>query len=163
MSDPRERTVRWEDPALALESARGRSGLEVLRAIVAGELPPPPMARLLGFDIVEAKEGRVVFAATPGEHVYNPLGLVHGGFACTLLDSAMGCSIHSMLPAGVGYSTTDLQIRFIRGMSLATGEVRAEGRAVHVGRSTAVAEGRLTDGKGTLFAVATTGCAIFRP
>ena len=101
--------------------------------------------------------------ATPGEEHYNPIGVVHGGFAMTLFDSAMGCAIHSKLPAGVGYTTTDVQVRLIRGMTKDTGTVRCEATAVHVGRCTAVAEAKLYDREGGCWASATTGCAILRP
>lgn len=159
----RERIVRWADPHASAAQTHGLSGLEALRAIVSGAIAPPPMVALLGMSLTEVDEGRAVFEADPGEHLYNPIGMVHGGFACTILDSAMGCAVHSTLPAGTGYSTTDVQVRLIRAITVSTGRVRAEGRAIHVGRSTAVAEGRLSDANGKLLATATTACAIIRP
>lgn len=157
----RVRTFDWEDPARLLAALEGRSGLDGLGAIAEGVIPPPPIARLLGFELVEVAHGHVVFAFEPEEWMYNPLGSVHGGVAATVLDSCMGCAVHTTLDAGVGYTTTDLHVRYLRPMSLATGRVRAEGRVVHSGRRTATADGRLiVDGDGTLLAHATTGCAI---
>jgi uncharacterized protein (TIGR00369 family) len=139
------------------------SGLELIRGIAAGELPPPPIAELLGFEIVEAEPGRAVFAVTPTEWMYNPIGSVHGGVAATLLDSCMGCAVHTTLPAGVGYTTSDLHVRYIRAMSSATGRVLAEGRVVHAGRRMATAEGRLhAASDDTLIAHASTACMILR-
>src|SRR5881409_2097459 len=120
------------------------SGLEHLRLLADGTLPPPPMNVLMGFDLVEVDDGRVVFAATPSERLYNPLGSVHGGFAATLLDSAMGCAVQTRLPAGVGYTTLELSVNLVRGITVATGPVLAEGTVRHAGRRTATAEAALT-------------------
>jgi uncharacterized protein (TIGR00369 family) len=110
---------------------------------------------------VEVEDGRGVFAMEPAEWMYNPIGSVHGGIAATLLDSCMGCAVHTTLVAGVGYTTTDLQVRYIRGMSHATGRVLAEGRVVHRGRRTATAEGRLfVESDETLLAHGSAGCVI---
>jgi uncharacterized protein (TIGR00369 family) len=158
----RERLVRWEDPAVTAGALRDLSGLDGMRAVRDGRLPPPPIAVLMNFRIAEVDSGRVVFEATPGEEHYNPIGVVHGGYAMTLFDSAMGCAIHTMLPQGVGYTTTDVQVRLIRGLTKETGLVRCEGVVLHVGRTTAVAEGKLYDREGKLLGAATTGCAIFR-
>jgi uncharacterized protein (TIGR00369 family) len=139
------------------------SGIELLRAIVAGELPPPPIAQLLAMSLDEVQEGRAVFSLEPAEWMYNPIGSVHGGIAATILDSCMGCAIHSLLPAGVGYTTSDLQIRYSRGMTVQTGRVLAEGTVVHAGRRLATAEGRLTvAATGKLIAHATIGCVVLR-
>jgi uncharacterized protein (TIGR00369 family) len=158
----RTRTIRWTDPMVGPEILRTMSGLEALRALIRGEVPAPPIADLMGFTLVEADEGVAVFEGTPAEYHYNPIGVVHGGFALTMMDSALGCAIHSTLPAGVGYTTTDVQVRFIRGITKDTGVVRAAATAIHVGRSTGIAEARLTDTKGNLLAFGTTACAIFR-
>ena len=163
MQVTRERLVRWEDPLASAATLRTLSGLEAIRAVRDGLVPPPPIANLIGFSIVEADEGRVVFEGYPGEEHYNPIGVVHGGFALALFDSAMGCAIHTTLPNGVGYTTTDLQVRYIRAMSVATGRVLAEGRVVHGGKRSATAEGRLFAGsEETLIAHGTTGCMILR-
>lgn len=159
----RERVVRWEDPTASAAVARGLSGIEAMRAYIAGDIPPPPIAMLMGFRLVEAGDGSAAFEGTPGEEHYNPLGTVHGGYAMALFDSALGCSIHTRLPAGVGYTTTDVQVRLIRGLTKETGLVRCEASVVHVGRSTAIAEARLYDRERRVLGFATTGCAVLRP
>jgi uncharacterized protein (TIGR00369 family) len=157
----RTRSFSWEDPSTGAAVARGFSGLECMHAIMDGTLPPPPIAQLLDFTIVEAEEGRAVFAMEPAEWMYNPIGSVHGGIAATLIDSCMGCAVHTTLEAGVAYTTADLQVRYIRAMSDTTGRVLAVGRVVHRGRRTATAEGRLFVGSDeTLIAHASTGCVI---
>lgn len=158
----RTRTVRWHDPRLLGESARGLSGLEFLKKIAAGELPPPPLAVLLNFDLVELSEGRATFAVKPAEYHYNPIGVVHGGLAATLLDSAMGCAVHSTLPPGAGYTTLEIKVNFIRAMTAETGQVRCEAKTIHVGGRTATAEGRVVDEAGRLYAHGTTTCLILR-
>jgi uncharacterized protein (TIGR00369 family) len=144
-------------------AGRGLSGLEYLRKIVAGELPRPPISALMNFGITELSEGRAVFTVEPAEYHYNPIGVVHGGLAATILDSAMGCAVHSMLPAGVGYTTLEIKVNYIRPMTAETGGVRCEARVIHVGGRTATAEGRVVDQSGKLYAHATTTCIIFRP
>ncbi|MDQ4129342.1 MAG: PaaI family thioesterase [Actinomycetota bacterium] len=158
----RTRTVRWEDPAPGAEAAREMGGLEYLRAMLGGELPGPPIARLVGFDLLEVEEGRAVFECEPAEYHYNPIGSVHGGLACTLLDSAMGCAIHTELPAGVGYTTVELKVNFLRPITTQTRRLLCEGTAIHVGGRIATAEARLTDESGRLYGHATTTCMIFR-
>ena len=156
-------TVRWEDPRPLAEVGRGLSGLEYLQKIVAGELPRPPMSALMNFSLVELSEGYAVFAVEPAEYHYNPIGVIHGGLAATLLDSAMGCAVHSMLPAGVGYTTLEVKVNFVRAMTAETGQVRCEAKLIHVGGRTATAEGRIVDEDGKLYAHGTTTCLIFRP
>jgi uncharacterized protein (TIGR00369 family) len=157
----RTRSFSWEDPAALAAAGRELPGLQYMQAIVAGTLPAPPIARLLEFAVVEVEEGRALFAMQPAEWMYNPIGSVHGGVAATLLDSCMGCAVHTTLAAGVGYTTADLQVRYLRGMSDATGRVLAEGRVVHRGRRTATAEGRLfAESDETPIAHGTTGCLI---
>ncbi len=160
----RVRTFEWQDPVAALELGAGLSGLEVMRAISDGSIPPPPLARLIDTAVVEVEEGRAVFALEPAEWMYNPIGSVHGGIAATILDSCMGCAVHTTLPAGVGYATTDLQVRYLRSMRAGEGRVLAEGRVVHAGRRTATAEGRLflEGDESVLFAHGSTGCTILR-
>jgi uncharacterized protein (TIGR00369 family) len=140
------------------------TGLEVLRAIAAGELPGAPIAELLGFEPIEAEEGRVVFAAVPEAKHYNPIGTVHGGLAATLLDSAMGCAVHSTLPAGVGYTTLELKVNFTRPITAETGRILCEGNLVHRGGRVATAEGRVVaEATGKLLAHGTTTCLILSP
>jgi uncharacterized protein (TIGR00369 family) len=154
--------VAHADP-LAL-AARGRelSGMEYVRAIFSGELPPPPIATLMGFRGVEAESGRAVFEMEPGPQHYNPIGSVHGGVALTLLDSAMGCAIHTMLERGVGYTTLEVKTNFVRPILAETGLIRCEGTVLHAGSRVATAEGRLTDAAGKLLAHGTTTCLILR-
>lgn len=156
------RTFTWEDPiVLAVAAADGRTGLEFMRAIATGELPPPPIAQLLGMEVIEVSEGRAVFALTPAEWMFNPIGSVHGGIAATLLDSCMGCAVHTTLPAVTGYTTSDLQVRYLRSMSASTGRVLAEGTVIHSGRRQATAAGRITTAAtGKVLATASTGCLI---
>jgi uncharacterized protein (TIGR00369 family) len=162
MSDSRTRTISWEDPHALANAGAGLSGIEYLRKIVAGELPPPPIGVLMNFRIGEVSEGHAVFLVTPEEYHYNPIGVVHGGVAATLLDSAMGCAVHSTLPAGARYTTLEIKVNYIRPMSAETGEVRCEANIIHVGARTATAEGKIVDQQGKLYAHATTTCIIFR-
>jgi uncharacterized protein (TIGR00369 family) len=137
------------------------AGIDFVRAIFAGQLPEPPiMQGIAPFDCT-AEPGMVVIHSIPGFRHYNPIGSVHGGYAATLLDSAMGLAVHSMLPAGTGYTTLEFKISFIRGMTQDTGAVRSEGRTLNVGRRTATAEARITDANGRLLAHATTTCLVF--
>jgi uncharacterized protein (TIGR00369 family) len=158
----RTRTVSWEDPAPGAEAAGKMSGLEYLRAMMRGDLPVPPMAALMGFGLVEVEEGRAVFECVPAEYHYNPIGAVHGGFACTLFDSAMGCAVHTELPAGVGYTTVELKVNLLRPITAETGRLLCEGETIHVGGRIATAEARLKDESGRLYGHATTTCMIFR-
>lgn len=158
----RTRTVTWEDPVALAKAAQGLSGLEFLRKIIAGELPPPPLGVLMNFRIAELREGHAVFTVDPKEYHYNPIGVVHGGVAATLLDSAMGCAVHSTLPAGAGYTTLEIKVNFLRPMSEKTGEVRCEANIIHVGARTATAEGKIVDANGKLYAHGTTTCLILR-
>jgi uncharacterized protein (TIGR00369 family) len=156
----RTRTVTWQDPRALAEAGRGIAGLEFLRAIVSGKLPPPPIAVVLGFDLVEVDTGRAVFEVTPGEHHYNPLGVVHGGLAMTLLDSCMGCAVQTHMPAGSGYTTLEAKTNLVRAITADTGRLRAIGTTLHVGKRMATAEGRLEDAAGKLYAHATTTCIV---
>jgi uncharacterized protein (TIGR00369 family) len=157
----RSRTFTWSDPAINADHVGRRSGLEMLRAMIAGELPPPPIMRLLGMDRLEADEGRVVVWMVAQEFHYNPLGTVHGGVLSTLLDTAAGCAVHSVLPAGVGYTSLDLNTKFLRPATVASGMLRCEGSVLSRGRRTALAEARLTDERGALVAHATSTCLLF--
>ena len=160
----RTRTIAWEDPVASFARAAELSGMEYLRALMAGEIPPPPIAETLATWPVEVEDGRAVFECEPAEFHYNPIGLVHGGLAATLLDSAMGCAVQTRLEAGVGYSTLDLSVRYLRPMTRDTGTVRAKGAVVHLGRATATAEGRIVAAAtGKLLATATTSCLVARP
>lgn len=157
----RTRTVTWEDPLASARVGATLSGIDYLRAVADAKLPPPPIALLLGFDIEEVEEGRVVFTAETGEHQYNPIGVVHGGLAATLLDSAMGCAVHSRLPAGRGYTTLEIKVNYVRAIKRESGPLRAIGTVVHIGSKTATAEARLLDREGRLCAHASTTCMLF--
>ena len=160
----RELTVTWSDPAALAEAGMRMSGLDYLRAIGAGELPMPPIARLMGFEGIDVEDGRIVFSCTPGEQHFNPIGMVHGGLAMTLLDSAMGCAVHTTLPAGTGYTSLEAKVNFTRPITADTGRILAEGTVVHRGSRVATAEGRLTAAKtGKLLAHASTTCLVMAP
>lgn len=158
----RTRTYEWDDPSATVSAVATLPGIDALRAVAAGDLPAPPMARTLGLELVEVDEGRVVFEADPAEFLLNPLGTVHGGFAATMLDSALGCAVHSTLPAGSGYTTVDLGVKLVRAITPETGRLRAEATAVHVGGRVGTAEARLVDLDGRLYAQGTTTCLILR-
>jgi uncharacterized protein (TIGR00369 family) len=160
----RERTYGWTDPLATAAAAAETDGLTFLRRLSTGELPPPPIATTLGFTLREVEHGRVGFVLERvGEHLYNPIGSVHGGVFATLLDSAAGCAVHSALPAGVRYTSLDLSVKFLRGLGAGSGPVRCEGVLVHLGGRTALAEARLFDGAGRLCAHATSSCLLTRP
>jgi uncharacterized protein (TIGR00369 family) len=170
----RNLSIFWEDPVEGAVRAAGMSGLEALHAIMAGELPPPPIALLLGLEPVEVSDGRAVFAAEPGERHLGgsapydrfaayprSTGVVHGGLAATLLDTATGCAVQSTLPAGVGYTTLELNVNFTRPMTRETGRVLCRGEVVHRGGRVATAEARLiAEETGKLLAHGTSTCLI---
>jgi uncharacterized protein (TIGR00369 family) len=145
----------------SLEEMKRMSGVDFLRGILEGRVPPPPMAQTLDFHLMEVTEGRAVFQGEPGHAFYNPIGSVHGGWASTLLDSCMGCAVHSTLPQGQGYITVDIKVNLIRALSHATGPVRAIGTIVNAGRTIAIAEGRLVGPEGRLYAHGTSTCMVF--
>ncbi len=161
MENNRTRTVTWADPMIGAHAALEMSGLEYLQAILRGDFPPPPIAMTLDYTLLEVEEGRAVFGGTPAEFHYNPIGVVHGGIACTLLDSALGCAVQSKLPKGVAYTTVQLNVNLIRALTIETGFVRCEAKAIHVGRQMGTAEAEIRDAQGKLYAHATTTCLIF--
>ena len=141
----------------------GLSGLEFMRALSQGTIPPAPIAQLLGMRAVKVDVGLVVFACTPDESVYNPIGLVHGGLMCTMADSAAGCAVHTTLAAGVGYSSIDITVNFLRPVTLASGTLTATGRVVKPGRRVATAAVEIADGAGKLVATASSSCLVMAP
>jgi uncharacterized protein (TIGR00369 family) len=159
----RTRVITWEDPTMAVQTGKVISGLDYLKALQSGELPPPPVAALMGMWISEVSEGRAVFSVEPAEYHYNPLGTMHGGVIATLLDSALGCVVQSVLPAGTSYTTLELKVNYVRAITVKTGIVHAEGKIIHLGGRVATAEARLTDEAGKLYAHATTTCIVMRP
>ncbi len=159
----RVRSYKWADPAASAAAARELAGLEFLTEIAAGRLPPPPVAATMDFTITSVQPGLVLFELTPAEFHYNPIGSVHGGVAATLCDSACGCAVQSMLPAGAYYVSQDISVKFLRPVLASTGRLSCEGTVVHLGARTALAQARLTDEDGKLRAHATSSCLIFRP
>ena len=155
-------SVDAADPRAVAAAGLKLAGLDYVRAIFAGELPAPPISELMGFRLVDAAAGRAVFEMTPGPQHYNPIGSVHGGIALTLLDSAMGCAVHSTLDPGDIYTTLEFKINFMRALTHETGEVQGIGTVINVTRTTAVAEGRIEDASGKLYAFATSTCVIRR-
>ncbi len=144
-----------------VETVLTMTGIELLNAMIARQLPGPPIMELLDFTLTEVENGRAVFEGVPQFKHYNPLGTVHGGYTATLLDSCMGCAVHTTLPKGIGYTTLEFKVSLIRALTKDTGLVRAEGKVLNAGRRAATAEGRVTDSKGRLLAHATTTCLIF--
>ena len=149
------------DPRAVADAGLKLAGMDYIQAIFRGELPAPPISELMGFRGVEAEPGRAVFEMTPGPQHYNPIGSVHGGVALTLLDSAMGCAVHTLLEQGVGYTTLEVKTNFVRPITADTGLIRCEGTVLHRGSRVATAEGKLTDAAGKLLAHGTTTCLVF--
>ncbi|AOY93348.1 thioesterase [Cupriavidus sp. USMAA2-4] len=143
------------------QDLRARSGLQFFEDMLAGRLPGPPIGELMDFVPVEFEVGRFVFQGTPGARHYNPIGTVHGGYAATLLDSCVGCAIHTQLPAGKGYTTLELKVNYVRPLTAETGPIRAEGKVVSLTNQIGIAEGRIVDVRGKLYAYATTTCLLF--
>ncbi|MEU6141862.1 PaaI family thioesterase [Streptomyces sp. NPDC047081] len=157
----RSRTYDWQDPSISASAVGQGSGLDFLREILAGRLPAPPIAATLGMDLDEVDHGHAVFSLTPGEEHYNPIGSVHGGIYATMLDSAAGCAVQSTLPQGMGYTSLDLAVKFLRPVTADMGKVRAVGSVLSSGRRTALAEARLLDESDRLLAHATSTCMLF--
>jgi uncharacterized protein (TIGR00369 family) len=163
LSTGRSKTVTWEDPSVSAAAMASMSGLELLQGIIEGRIPPPPIAELFGARLVSIGDGSARFTCLPDESTYNPIGLVHGGMLCTLLDSAAGCAVHTMLPAGVGYSTVEIKVSFLAAVRADTGTIEAEGRVLRLGRQIAFAEAHARTADGKLVGHATTSLAVMRP
>lgn len=173
ISDTEATLARWHEEAAAVRARRsgigvarpeqveGLSGMQVFEAMMAGRLPAPPIGQTLDFELVQVEPGMAVFQGRPGPAHYNPMGTVHGGWFATLLDSAVGCAVHSTLPAGKAYTTLELKINIVRALTERVPLVRAEGRVVHGGSQVATAEGRLVGPDGKLYAHASTTCLVF--
>lgn len=136
------------------------SGLELMKRVMDGRIAKPPIADTLDFTLIDVSEGSAVFEGTPAKKHYNPLGTVHGGYAATLLDSALGCAVHTKMAPGQTYTTLEIKVNYVRAMTAATGAVRAEGHVIHVGKRVATAEARLVDKDGKLYAHASTTCLV---
>src|SRR5215207_4590170 len=159
--DANSRTVSWHDPLITAAGALERSGLETMEAIRDGVLPPAPIGRLMQFDVRAVEEGRVEFGCTLDESVYNPIGVVHGGLVCTLLDSVLGCAVHTTLPAGVAYTSIELKVNYLRAVHATSGPLTAIGRVVKPGRRVAFAEGEVLDAAGRTVATASSSLLVF--
>ncbi|MFF2556519.1 PaaI family thioesterase [Nocardia sp. NPDC058058] len=156
----RSKTVYWHDPKVSLEAAPGRTGLEYLTAMVDGEIPGAPIAGLMNMRPVRVANGDVVFVCTPDESMYNPIGMIHGGVACTLLDTAAGCAVHTTLAANVGYTSIEIKINYLRPIHAHTGELTVHGWVTKPGRRVAFAEADVRDADGTMLATATSTCLV---
>lgn len=158
--EPRSRTLTWHDPMLAAAAGATMSGLDYLRAVAAGDLPPAPISSHFSMRAVQVDPGVVVFECVPDESAYNPIGLVHGGLVCTLLDSVTACAVHTTLPAGTAYTSVELKVSYLRPVHGDSGVLTATGRVVKPGRRIAFAEGEVVDADGKVLATATTSCLV---
>ena len=161
--DLRSKSVTWNDPATLAAEAGVLPGREFLQAIIDGRLPPPPIANLTGARLVSVDDGEAVFRCAPDESTYNPIGMVHGGLLCTLLDSAAGCAVHTCLPAGAGYGTIEIKVSFLEPLHADVGEIEVHGHALRVGGRVAFAEAHARDTRGRLVGHATTSIAVIQP
>lgn len=157
----RERTIRWEDPMATALQGMTMSGLDYFRAMMAGDLPPSPIAATMQFTMTEAEHGRVVFTCTPDESVYNPIGVVHGGLVCTLLDSAAGCALHTTLPQGKGYTSVEIKVSYLKAVRADSGPLTVTGTVLKAGSRVGFTEASVVDGSGTLVATATSTLLVF--
>ena len=158
--EPRHKTITWYDPLAAAEQGKALSGIDHLRAIMSGQLPPPPIAAHFAFGPTSVAPGEVTFTCTPDESAYNPIGLVHGGLVCTLLDSVTGCAVQTTLPAGVGYTSIEIKVSYLRPVHGHTGELSAHGWVTKPGRRVAFAEGDVRDPDGKIIATASSTCLV---
>lgn len=156
----RSRTYEWIDPMHTAHTGRSMSGYDFLKGLLDGRIPPPPIAETIGFRPSALEPGKVSFEFEPKEFHYNPLGMVHGGVISTILDTALGCALQSQLPQGTGYTTLELKVNFVRAVTIKSGLLKADGRLVHLGRTTAVTEADLRDLTGKLYAHATCTCLL---
>jgi uncharacterized protein (TIGR00369 family) len=158
--EPRSKTITWHDPLLTADAGAGLSGLEFLRSIRDGILPPPPMAAHFGLRLRDVEVGRVVFECEPDESAYNPIGMVHGGLVCTLADSVAGCAVHSTLESGLAYTSIDLNVSYLRAVTSGSGTLVAVGVVTKPGRRVAFAAVEIHDGQGKLVATASSSCLV---
>ena len=158
---PRSKTVTWHDPMATASAGAELSGLDFLLAVRDGIYPIAPIGALMDYRIVTASEGEVVFAGTPDESVYNPIGTVHGGYVCTVLDTVTACAVHSTLPKGMGYTSLDLNVSYLRAVTRDSGLLTARGWVTRPGRRAAFAQGEITDAYGKVVATATSTCLVF--
>lgn len=159
--DEQSRTVTWHDPGPTTRQGLQMAGADYLQAVVEGRMPPPPIANVLLSQLVSVEPGRVVFTCTPDQSTYNPIGTVHGGLVCTLLDSAAGCAIHSVLPAGRGYTSVEIKVNYLKAVRQETGTLTAVGTVVKTGARVGFTEATVTDESGALVATASSTLLIF--
>ena len=155
------RTVTWHDPAPTVARGMTIPGIDYLKAMIARELPPPPMARLMQFDLVEAEPGKVVFTCEPDASMYNPNGAIHGGLVCTVLDSVAGLALHSTLPAGKGYTSIEIKVNYLKAVRVNAGPLTATGTVVKSGSRVGFTEGVVADASGAIVATATSTLLVF--
>lgn len=159
--EPSTRTVTWYDPERSAAMGLQLAGIDYLRAMFDGELPPPPISDLIRMQLVEVEEGRVVFTCEPDRSAYNPIGTVHGGLVCTLLDSVAGCALHSTLPQGKGYTSVEIKVSYLRPVLASSGTLTATGIVVKTGSRVGFTEGVVTDAAGNTVATATSTLLVF--
>jgi uncharacterized protein (TIGR00369 family) len=157
----RSKTISWQDPMIGAAAMTTMSGLDYLRALQAGDFPPPPILSVMNLDLVSVGEGTVTFTAQPDESHYNPIGAVHGGFACTVLDSVTGCAVQTTLPHGLGYTSLEIKVNYLAGITATTGPLTAVGTVIKPGKRVAFAEGVLTDSTGKIVATASSTLLVF--
>ena len=157
----RSRVITWHDPLLGAGRAMGMTGLDYLRAMIDGEIPPPPIVALMNMTMVTAEAGSVTFTCQPDESHYNPIGAVHGGFVCTVLDSVAGCAVQSTLPLGIGYTSLEIKVNYLRALSVSTGALTAVGTVTKPGSRVAFAEAVITDSEGRIVATASSTLLVF--
>ncbi|CAN5369876.1 PaaI family thioesterase [soil metagenome] len=157
----RTKTITWDDPMIGASAMTTMSGLDYMRALLAGDVPPPPILHLMNLDLTSVEEGVVTFTAQPDESHYNPIGAVHGGFACTVLDSVAGCAVQTTLPFGLAYTSLEIKVNYLSALSTTTGPLTAVGRVIKPGKRVAFAEATLTDSSGKLVATASSTLLVF--
>lgn len=162
MDNKRSRTFHWGDPVLLATLAKSKSGLDFLLAIDDNEFRLPPSLQALGIPKPEVESGKVTFSFEPQEFHYNPIGTVHGGILSTVLDSAMGCTVHTLLPMGTGYTTLELKVNFLKPVTVQTGVLKAAGKIIHFGGKIVLVEASLVDVTGTIYAHAISTCMTFK-
>ena len=162
MDNKRSRTFHWGDPVLLATHAKSKSGLDFLLAIDDNEFQLPPSLQALGIAKPEVESGKVTFSFEPQEFHYNPIGTVHGGILSTVLDSAMGCTVHTLLPMGTGYTTLELKVNFLKPVTIQTGILKAAGKIIHFGGKIVLVEASLVDGTGAIYAHAISTCMTFK-
>lgn len=159
--EKRSKVVTWHDPAPTAAVGLSMSGIDYLRAMIDGTLPPPPISGLLDFAMTEADPGRVVFTCRPDESAYNPIGSIHGGLVCTLLDSVLGCALQSSLPEGKGYTSIEIKVNYLKAIRLSSGLLTATGTVVKAGSRVGFTEGVVTDAAGAIVATASSTLLVF--